>query len=223
MNRSSWDQYAPLAAIGTVILWAAGVFTVESGRTPSEGDASEAVAYFEDDRTTIYIGSMLVMAGALLLIWFVATLREAIVARAPQSTRLGSVVFGGGLAAAIAAMSLPVAQVGGAFAGEEEGELEPGAAQALYYATDGFFVVAMYGAALLVLATAVAIFRTRIFPVWLGWASVLLGIWLLIAPIGWIALIFAFPLWLIVVAVLLWRATTAAGPATAPASSTPLG
>ena len=223
MSIADWDRYSPLAAIGTVILWAAGIFTVESGDTPSEANAQEAVAYFEDDRTTIYVGSMLIMAGALLLIWFVSTLREAIVARAPQSIRLGSVVFGGGLAAAIFAMGLPAAQIGGAFAGEEPGELEPGAAQALYFATDGLFVATMYSAALLVLATAVAIFRTRVFPVWLGWISVPLGIWLLIAPIGWLALIFVFPAWLIVVSVLLFRATTAAGPAATPASSTPLG
>jgi hypothetical protein len=221
MNLSSWDRYSPLAAIGTVILWAAGIFTIESGDAPEEGNAAQAVAYFEDDRMTIYVGAMLVMAGALLLIWHVANLREAVLARAPQSTRLGSVVFGGGLAAAIFAMGLPVAQIGGAFAGEEEGQLEPGAAQALYFASDGFFIATMYGAALLVLSTAVAILVTGLFPRWLAWVSILLGIWLLIAPIGWLALIFVFPLWLIVTSVLLWRQMNALA-MPMPATSTPL-
>jgi hypothetical protein len=213
MRMSSWERFAPLAAIGTVILWASGFFVIESGNTPEDGSAAEAVAYFEDDQVTIFIGAMLVMAGALLLIWFVATLREAVVARAPESTRLGSVVFGAGLAVGIFAMALPTAQMGGAFAADADAPLEPAAAQALWYASDGFFIATMYAAALFVIATAVGILRTRMFPTWLAWVSIVLGIWLLIAPIGWIALIFVFPLWLLLVSVLLWRSTTAPAPA----------
>jgi hypothetical protein len=220
MRMSSWERFAPLAAIGTVILWAIAIFVVESGNTPDEGSAAEAVAYFENDRTTIYLGSMALMAGSLLLIWFAATLREAVVARSPESTRLGSVVFGGGLAVGIMTMALPTAQIGGAFAAEDA-TLEPAAAQALWFASDGFFIASMYAAALFVIATAVGILRTGLFPAWLGWVSIVLGIWLLISPIGWIALIFVFPLWLILVSVLLWRSTTAPS-TTAPAPSAPV-
>jgi hypothetical protein len=215
MSMSTWDRYAPLSAIGTVILWAAGFVTIESGNTPENGSPAEALAYFEDDRMTIYLGAMLIMLGSLLLIWFTATLREAVVARSPESTRLGSVVFGGGLATALLSMALPTAQIGGAFAGEADAPLDPAAAQALWYGSDGFFIATMYGAALFVFATAVAIFRTRMFPVWLGWVGMLLTIWLLLSFIGWIALIFVFPVWLIVVSVLLWRSTTAPAPAAA--------
>ena len=45
---------------------------------------------------------------------------------------------------------------------------------------------------------------TGAFPAWLAWASIVLAIWLLIVPIAWIALVYAFPLWLIAVSVLLW-------------------
>ncbi len=210
-QRTKWDEWgrwAPLAALGTVVLWGAGFFTVESAEhNPENGTGAEAVVYFEEDAMSIYLGSMLLMAGSLLLIWFVSTLRSRI--DGGFSSRLGSVVFGGGLATAMFAMALPAAQIGGAFAGEEdEAQLEPGAAQALWYATDGFFIATMYGAALLVLATSVAVVSRRLaLPRWLGWVGFLLAVWLLIAPIGWLALIFVFPAWLILVAVLLLRSS----------------
>jgi hypothetical protein len=93
--------------------------------------------------------------------------RSGAASRAPDSARLGSVVFGGGLAVAIMAMALPTSQIGGAFAGEADAPLEPAAAQALWYGSNGFFIAAMYAAALLVIATAVAILRTRLFRC--GW------------------------------------------------------
>jgi hypothetical protein len=213
VQRTRWDEWgrwAPLAAIGTVILWGAGFFTVESAEhNPDEGTGAEAVIYFQEDAMNIYLGSVLLMGGSLLLIWFVSTLRSRIAGG--FASRLGSVVFGAGLAIAMSAMALPAAQVGGAFLGEEDEEvMEPAAAQALFYATDGFFIAAMYASALLVLATTVAILSGRLaLPRWLGWAGILLGIWLLIAPIGWLALVFVFPVWLILVAVLLLRAESA--------------
>ncbi len=217
-----WARWSPLTAIGTVILWAAGVFTIEAAdNSPDSGTAAEALAFFQGDELNIYLGSMFLMAGSLLLIWFVSTLRARIDGGAPS--RLGSVVFGSGLGAALFAMSLPAAQIGGAFAGEDgDAELEPAAAQALYFATDGFFVATMYAASLLVLATSIAVLSRRLaLPRWLGWASILLGVWLLIAPIGWIALIFVLPVWLVAVGVLLYlrgdRPAAAAEPAYEPA------
>jgi hypothetical protein len=57
----------------------------------------------------------------------------------------------------------------------------------------------------LILATGMVVLRTRALPVWLGWVSLGVGLWLLIPPIGWAALISAFPLWVIVVSLLLYR------------------
>jgi hypothetical protein len=54
--------------------------------------------------------------------------------------------------------------------------------------------------------------RTRALPVWLGRISLVVGVWLLIPPIGWAALISAFPLWVVVVSLFLYR-EAAAGPA----------
>lgn len=47
-----------------------------------------------------------------------------------------------------------------------------------------------------------------------------IGIVLLIGPIGWAALIFATPLWTLVVSVLLWRSAEVRSAATEPALGT---
>jgi uncharacterized protein (DUF58 family) len=40
-------------------------------------------------------------------------------------------------------------------------------------------------------------------PAWLAWITVLLGVLMLIPPIGWAGLLFFFPLWVVLVSVLL--------------------
>ncbi len=69
-------------------------------------------------------------------------------------------------------------------------------------------------------ATGVHALRTRSLPRWLAWVSLVVALALIVLPIGWAALLFAFPLWVLVVSYLLWSAgsTTAAG---APVSTTP--
>jgi hypothetical protein len=61
---------------------------------------------------------------------------------------------------------------------------------------------------------------TASLPRWLAWVSLVVALALIILPIGWAALLFAFPLWVLVVSYLLWSAspdTAAAGAPPSPA------
>jgi hypothetical protein len=71
--------------------------------------------------------------------------------------------------------------------------------------TDTFFIGAEIALAVLLIGTALVVLRTRVLPVWLAWVSVIVGIVLIILPIGWAAVIFAFPIWVLVVTYFLWR------------------
>jgi hypothetical protein len=51
-----------------------------------------------------------------------------------------------------------------------------------------------------------------VLPRWLGWFSLLIALVLLVPWINWAAFIFAVPLWVIVVSVLLWQAASRAPP-----------
>jgi anti-sigma factor RsiW len=85
--------------------------------------------------------------------------------------------------------------------------LEPSAAQALGVVEYAFFIGAEFTGAVLLFATGVLAIRTRVLPAWLGWASLVVALLMLIVvgPIGFIAIVVGLPLWVLVVSVLLWR------------------
>ncbi len=82
--------------------------------------------------------------------------------------------------------------------------LSPDAAQVYLGLNAGFYWAAGLSGAVFLLALGLTSLSTGAFPAWLAWASIALAVWLLIVPIAWIALVYAFPLWLIAVSVLLW-------------------
>ena len=55
------------------------------------------------------------------------------------------------------------------------------------------------------LATGLAAIRARALPVWVGWFALLLAVVALIPPIGWAVVVFGFPIWILIVSVLMWR------------------
>jgi hypothetical protein len=82
--------------------------------------------------------------------------------------------------------------------------LSPEAAQVYLGLGVTFFYAAELAAAVFLLAVGLVSLGTEAFPKWLAWASLVLALWLLIVPIGWAGLLYGFPIWLIVVSVLLW-------------------
>lgn len=202
-----WDRFAPLTGIWTVVLWVASVIVLETvGDTPDEGSPQEVLEYFETDEVSIYIGAILFLLGAMVLIWWASALRAAIITVGGIGERLGPIAFAAGIATAVFATSTIAPQISGAFgANEADAGLSPEAAQALWTVGDGFFVATAYAAALLLVTTALAILYTRFLPGWLAWVSLLIAAVLVVPPIGWAALIFGFPIWIVVVSLLLWR------------------
>jgi hypothetical protein len=65
------------------------------------------------------------------------------------------------------------------------------------------FALAVFLGALSVLAL-----RRVVLARWLGWFGLVTTVLLLIPPVGWAALLFLLPLWLIAASVFLWRRST---------------
>ena len=202
-----WDRFAPLTGVWTVVLWFLSVVVLETlGDTPDEGSPEEVLEYFESDEVSIYVGAILFLVGSMILIWWSSALRAAILNAGGVGERLGSIAYGAGIATAILGVSTIVPQISGAFgANESDAGLSPEAAQALWIAGDGFFVATAFAAALLLVTTAIAILYTRFLPTWLAWASFVVAAVLVVPPIGWAALIFGVPIWILLVSYLLWR------------------
>lgn len=207
LSGERWARFSPLAGIAAVVFWVLGILIVEgAGDTPGDDATAETIAgYFDREEVSIYLGGLALFIGSLILIWFAGSLRAA-VASVPTGAGIAPVLFGAFVVKAVFDMAFFAPQIAGAFAANEsDAPLTPEAAQALWFAGDGFFIAAEYAAAFALAVTAAAILRTGVLPRWLAWVNLLVVLVLLVPPIGWAALIFAFPLWLILASILLYR------------------
>jgi hypothetical protein len=69
----------------------------------------------------------------------------------------------------------------------------------------GFFVAGEIALAVFLGALSILALRRVVLPQWLGWFGVVVTVLLLIPPIGWAALLFLLPVWLIATSVILRR------------------
>ncbi len=68
-----------------------------------------------------------------------------------------------------------------------------------------FFIGAELSAIVLLAATALVWLRAPVVAAWWAWVTILLAVWLVILPIGWIGLLVGLPVWTIVTSVMLIR------------------
>jgi hypothetical protein len=196
-------RVTPLAGVLSVAFFVIGVFVLESGDTPGdEATGAETAAYLADNLERLAIGAILWGVGVIALIWFLDGLRTHIL---PASDQLARLTYGFGYAAALFILASAMPDVAGALASDNlDRALDPGAAEAFDNMGDGFFIAAELMLAGFFSAFGLAAIRGRAFPTWLGWISLALAIVAVILPIGWAVVIFAFPLWILVVSALLW-------------------
>jgi hypothetical protein len=212
----AWERWAPLAGVAAAVLLVLGVVIgAFGGPEPNEGTGQEWLTYFREDGQKIYVSTLIFFLGVVLLIWFLGTLRVSLLAAEGEPGHWTAVAFGSGMATAVMLLAIVTPGIGGAFSSDA---LEPPAAQALGVVALAFFVGAQVFAAVLLASTALVALRTGVLPTWLGWASLAVAV-LLFTPIGFIALLIGFPLWVLITSVLLWRRGTraaAAGQTTRP-------
>ena len=203
MNARS-SRWETLAGAFAVIAWLIAVIIVEGSGDRGNESAADLLAYFEDQETQLYLGGILFFVGSALMIWFGGVLRTVIAASGLE--RLASIVQGSAVAVGVTSMGLITPQMGAAFAaGESDSPLAPEAAQALWSAGDGFIIAAAVSAASLAAAVGLAILRGRMLPTWLGWLSLALAVLLLVPYVNWAAIIFAAPLWMLLMTWFLWK------------------
>jgi hypothetical protein len=205
-------RVTPVMGIVSVVLFVIAIFVIESGDTPDpDSPASEVAAYLDGALGTLAIALVLWGIGTIALVWFLDGLRSHL---ARASDQLGRLAFFFGFGVALLMLASFVPDLAGAFASDElDGELEPGAAQAIGSLGDGFFFGAEVMLAGMFFVVGLAAIRARALPVWFGWFSLLLAVLALIPPIGWAVVIWGFPLWILIAAVLLWRRPAASTPA----------
>jgi hypothetical protein len=210
------ERYSILAGILAVLLWIVGVVMSRGehvglpGGLPEEG-AEEVLTYFREHEGSVLAGAWLFMLGSLLFLWFVGALRSRLTDAEGGAGTLATIALAGGIATAIFTLGMPI---GGLVATLEVNQIDASTAQALNGVEAVFFIGAELSAIVLLIATAAVWLRTRTVAAWWAWATMLLAVWLLILPIGWIGLLIGVPVWTIVTSVmLLLRATERMAPA----------
>ncbi|MEO5842933.1 MAG: DUF4386 family protein [Acidimicrobiales bacterium] len=186
----------------------AAVGFVVSGDTP-DTDASGAVviSHYEDEGK-IYVSLILLMIAAIALMFFASVLRMRL--REAGWETLATTAFGGGVCAVVGLAIFGVFQIAlldASDLGQEQ------VAQALNIIDSDNFFPAIFGIAIMYLATGWHCLRSGVLPKWLAWVSLVLALLSVAGPLGFIAFL-AFPLWSIIVSVLLFRrpARVLAGP-----------
>jgi hypothetical protein len=203
------ERWLPLTGVVAVVLWVIGVFVLENASPGRDASADDIVAYFDDESAKIFTGAFLFALGTVFFVWFLGSLRAAFLAAEGQPGRLTAVVFAGGVGKAIFDLGVVGGMSAGAIAVDEADLLTPGAAQALFYIDDAFFIGAEFMALVFMLAAGALILTKRALPVWLGWLALLIALGLLVIPIGWAFLLFGVPLWVLLASALLFMRTSA--------------
>ena len=204
-TRAGWDieRYAPLTGVLAVVGWVVGLLI--AGDISSKDKGGEILAYYQAHDGRILAGGLIWLIGTALFVWFLGSLRSRLAEAEGGVGRLTSLAFGGGIATAICVAMQSAPDMAAAISKDD---IDGSAARALRSVSDSFFIGAEFLLPVLLVAVALLTLRTAVFPRWLGWLSLLIALVLLIAPIGWAALVFAFPIWTLIVAYLIWRPVT---------------
>jgi hypothetical protein len=210
MSLARWEErLAPLDGIAAVVFWVAGVLVLQGPADQPDMDASpaDALLFFKTEENAILVGTFLYMIGTLFFIWFLGLVRTRLVEAEGGNHRVSSIAFAGGAAAAVLLLAMPAVHAAGAINNEN---LSADAAQVYLGINIAFFYAAEFAAAVFLLALGLVSLRGQPFPRWFGTVSIVYAVCLVIPPIGWAVLLWGFPLWLIVVSILLFRGAPAA-------------
>jgi hypothetical protein len=183
-------------AVLAIALWIVGLVVTHalSDKIPPHPTDAQLFTWIRDNTTTILLGGWLWMVGCLAFLWFAALLRAQLVRAEGESATYASLAFAGAVAAAVFGMLIVAGDVGAAI---DKDSLHATAAATYHNSGDMFFVGAELMLIPFYLGTAVVALRTRVLPK--AWAvfGILVAIVLVIGPIGWAALIFGTPIWLL--------------------------
>jgi hypothetical protein len=203
-----WSRPASLAAaVLFVVLFVVGF--VLSTDTPSVSDSpSKVLAYYLHHQGRVGAAAYLIGLSIVFGLFWFGSLR-GFLRRSEAAERLATVFLAGGV---VFAVSGALAAGGLLALTDSPKHLTASAAQALNTASSDLSGVAfLAGLSVMWLASGLAIERSRLLPRWLGWIAIVLGV-VAATPIGWFTA-FAFVVWTVVVAVLVYLRTA---PAAAP-------
>jgi hypothetical protein len=174
------ERWAPISGIVFVVLMVVGSMLL--GDIPSpDASEEEIVDYLADgaNHTRNIIGAYLWVVGALAFLWFLTRLRSDLGRAEGGTSAISNLVFGAGVAFAAVWMvcAATYAWVPYAIELRDTPVTDPDLVWVLPSMGRLLLLLGCGFAGLLVLlAASVVIFRTRVFPRWLGWLGIVAAI-----------------------------------------------
>lgn len=194
---------APLTGVGFVVLLVAA--TAVGGEPPTaDAPAQEIVSFYADDQGRLMTGAILFSLGAILFLFFVGSLRSILRLAEGSTGWLSTVAFGGGV---IATAGLLISSGISFTLTNSADQIEPTAFQAINALSTYLFMPIAGGLVAFLFATGLVVVRTKVLPVWLAWAALVLAV-VGLSPISFFALLLTL-LWILVVSILLTRGGSA--------------
>jgi hypothetical protein len=202
LNRFERNS-ALIAGPLTVALWVSGLIVGQGlpDHLANKATDAQVLSWLHDNKNLLILGSWLFATGCISFIWFATVLRTRLASAEGESHTLSTLAYSGAVAAAIFGFGTQ-ADIGAAI---NDGDLAAATIRVFHHIGDLFFVGAEIMLILTMVSVAVLAFRTAVFPRWWGVFSGLVGVILWIGPIGWAALIFGTPLWVLGTTILLVR------------------
>jgi hypothetical protein len=187
------------ALTGVAFLVLAIVGALIAGEPPSaDNPVQEIVDHYSDNETSIYVGSFVLVAAAVLLVFFGAYLRSVLSAAEGSGGILSALTLVG---TAIVAIGIAIDTTISIALVEAVDDIEPAAVQSLQALWDNDFVPFALGTLVFLIATGLSILRYGALPKWLGWVALVLAV-IGFTPIGFIAFL-GTGIWIVIVSVML--------------------
>jgi hypothetical protein len=204
-------RWAPLTGVVFAVLLFVGAMV--GGSTPgSDASAQHAVTFYTSHRNHQHLSFYLIAYALVFGIFFAGALSSYLRARTAENGVM-AVGFAGMIVLVVGTATL----LGMNFAATDvPGKISPAAEQALNVLQNDVFVGMLIGTCAFLIGYGLAIVRsaTVALPRWLGWVALPLGV-VAASPIGWLVLLFALPLWAVIVSVLAFIRQDAPAPAAA--------
>ena len=185
-----------LPAVLAVGLWISGLVVINkfSDKIPHHPTDAQLLSWIQGNQNPVISGSWLWMLGCLAFLWFAALLRPRLAKAEGGQHTVTTLAFAGAAIATVFGLLIQAGELGAAI---DQDSISAATAGMLHNARDMYFVGAELALIPFFVGLAVVAFRTGVLPKWWAAFSVLIAVVLLIGPIGWAALIFGTPVWLL--------------------------
>jgi hypothetical protein len=190
------------AALVVVAAW------LEADRPGKDAANADWTAYYADNanRSKEEVAFFLIGIAGLCFLQFLGSLRGALARAEGEPARITTAAIGSGVAFIAIAISAHAVGTAVAWAADWYGDdytVDPDTARLLASLSYLLYVMSLFAAAAMALATATVALWMRAFPAWLGWLSVLatlaglFGIWGLtgFVVLAWIVVLSVYLLW----------------------------